>query len=43
LENAHLAALAIQYGCEIASADNDFLRFPGVVLVIPWQASSNAS
>jgi toxin-antitoxin system PIN domain toxin len=33
--DAHLAALAIEHGCEIASADNDFLRFQGVVLVNP--------
>ncbi len=33
--DAHLAALAIEHGCEIASADNDFLRFPGVTLVNP--------
>jgi len=33
--DAHLAALAIEHGCEIASTDNDFLRFPGVALVNP--------
>jgi len=33
--DAHLAALAIEHGCGIASADNDFLRFPGVTLVNP--------
>jgi toxin-antitoxin system PIN domain toxin len=33
--DAHVAALAIEHGCEIASADNDFRRFPGVVLVNP--------
>ena len=33
--DAHLAALAIEHGCEVASADNDFRRFPGVTLVNP--------
>ena len=33
--DAHLAALAIEHGCEIASADNDFRRFNGVSLVNP--------
>lgn len=33
--DAHLAALAIEHGCEIASADNDFRRFTGVTLVNP--------
>jgi toxin-antitoxin system PIN domain toxin len=33
--DAHLAALAIEHGCEIASADNDFRRFPGIKLVNP--------
>lgn len=28
--DAQLAALAIEHGVEIASADTDFLRFPGV-------------
>jgi len=28
--DAHLAALAIEHGCSIASADNDFRRFAGV-------------
>ena len=28
--DAHLAALAIEYGAEIASTDNDFARFPGL-------------
>ena len=26
--DAHLAALAIEYGCELASTDSDFARFP---------------
>lgn len=33
--DAHLAALAIEYDCEIYSTDNDFARFPGVTHVNP--------
>ncbi len=33
--DAHLAALAIQHGARICSADRDFLRFPGVELINP--------
>jgi toxin-antitoxin system PIN domain toxin len=33
--DAHLAALAIEHGCQIASADNDFRRFSGLTLVNP--------
>ena len=28
--DAHLAALAIEHGCELASTDADFARFPGL-------------
>jgi len=28
--DAHLAALAIEHGCELCSADADFSRFPGL-------------
>lgn len=28
--DAHLAALAIEHGCELASTDSDFARFPGL-------------
>lgn len=28
--DAHLAALAIEYGCELYSTDSDFARFPGL-------------
>ena len=28
--DAHLAALAIEYGCELCSTDSDFARFPGL-------------
>ncbi len=33
--DAHLAALAIEHGCPIASADNDFRRFAGVTHINP--------
>lgn len=33
--DAHLAALAIEHGAAVASADNDFRRFAGVKLVNP--------
>ncbi|NQU41164.1 MAG: type II toxin-antitoxin system VapC family toxin [Lentisphaerae bacterium] len=28
--DAHLAALALEYACEVCSTDTDFARFPGV-------------
>lgn len=28
--DAHLAALAVEHGCELVSADADFARFPGL-------------
>jgi uncharacterized protein len=28
--DAHLAALALEHGCEFASTDSDFSRFPGL-------------
>ena len=28
--DAHLAALAIEHGCTLSSADHDFRRFPGL-------------
>jgi uncharacterized protein len=28
--DAHLAALAIEHGCELISTDRDFSRFPGI-------------
>jgi hypothetical protein len=28
--DAHIAALAVEHGCTVASADNDFRRFAGV-------------
>jgi toxin-antitoxin system PIN domain toxin len=33
--DAHLAALAIEHGAELCSADNDFARFPGLRWVNP--------
>lgn len=33
--DAHLAALAIEHGCALYSADHDFKRFPGVEHVNP--------
>ena len=34
--DANLGALAIEHGCQIASADNDFRRFAGVTLLNPF-------
>jgi toxin-antitoxin system PIN domain toxin len=34
--DAHLAALAIEHGAAVCSADRDLLRFPGIELVGPW-------
>lgn len=33
--DAHLAALAIEHGCPVYSADNDFKRFAGITHVNP--------
>ena len=33
--DAHVAALALEHGCTIVSADNDFRRFSGVTHVNP--------
>jgi toxin-antitoxin system PIN domain toxin len=35
VSDAHLAALAIEHGAELASADRDFGRFPGLRWVNP--------
>jgi toxin-antitoxin system PIN domain toxin len=35
--DAHLAALAIEHGCPIYSADHDFKRFPGVEHINPLE------
>ena len=33
--DAHLAALAIEHGCKLASADSDFARFPKLEWINP--------
>ena len=33
--DAHLAALAVEHGCELMSTDSDFSRFPGLRWVNP--------
>ena len=33
--DAHLAALALEHGASIATADRDFTRFPGLKLINP--------
>ena len=35
VSDAHLAALAIEHGCTLASTDADFARFPGLKWVNP--------
>jgi len=35
VKDAHLAALAIEHGATLASADRDFARFPGLKLINP--------
>ena len=34
--DAHLAALAIENGCELCSSDNDFRRFPRLKWIHPF-------
>ena len=38
--DAHLAALAIEHGCELNSTDSDFSRFPGLKWKNPLKANS---
>ncbi len=38
--DAHLAALAIEHGAELCSADHDFRRFPGLRWVNPLTLTS---
>lgn len=38
VSDAHLAALAIEHGAELCSADRDFARFPRVRFVNPLEA-----
>lgn len=33
--DAHIAALAIEHGCSVCSADNDFKRFTGIRHINP--------
>ena len=35
VSDAHLAAMALEYGCPVHSTDNDFRRFPGIEHVNP--------
>ncbi|WP_395753574.1 type II toxin-antitoxin system VapC family toxin [Prosthecobacter sp.] len=37
ITDAHLAALAIEHGCELASCDTDFAKFPGLQWINPLQ------
>lgn len=37
ITDAHLAALAIEHGCELASCDTDFGKFPGLRWINPLQ------
>lgn len=34
-DDAHIAALAIEHGCSVCSADNDFKRFTGIRHINP--------
>ncbi len=36
--DAHLAALAIEHGCVLATTDRDFARFPGLNTCDPLSA-----
>jgi toxin-antitoxin system PIN domain toxin len=38
VNDAHLAAISLEHGCEIVSYDADFARFPGVRWLTPAQA-----
>ncbi|HLE99978.1 MAG TPA: type II toxin-antitoxin system VapC family toxin [Gaiellaceae bacterium] len=40
VNDAHLAALALEHGCEIVSYDADFARFPGVRWETPAATTS---
>lgn len=40
VNDAHLAALALEHRCEVVSYDNDFARFPGVRWETPSAVSS---
>lgn len=38
--DAHLAALAVEHGAELCSADSDFMRFPGLRWTNPLRPDS---
>ena len=38
VNDAHLAALAVEHGAEVVSFDRDFRRFEGVRLIVPGSA-----
>ena len=40
--DVHLAALALEHGCTLYSADNDFKRFPGITHVNPLAGSPSS-
>jgi predicted nucleic acid-binding protein len=37
--DAHLAALAMEHDCELASSDTDFAKFPGLRWINPLAAA----
>jgi predicted nucleic acid-binding protein len=39
ISDAHLAALAVEYGVGVCSADSDFARFDGVTWINPLRLS----
>lgn len=43
VHDAHLAALAIEHGLELCSADGDFARFPGLRWSNPLAAAAGSS
>ncbi len=40
--DAHLAALALEHGCDLFSTDSDFSRFPGIRWRNPLKGSASA-
>ena len=42
VSDAHLAAVAVEHGCEIASTDEDFAKFPGLRWFNPLAAGAEA-
>jgi hypothetical protein len=39
VSDAHLAALAMEHGCELASTDSDFARFPKLKWINPLRVT----